>query len=151
LSLGVAAMGTAFSSGLKDNLSEKMRALLANADPATLKQMAAFSNVGGGKGTSGLTPAIVKTLPTPLRNVVVESYADALIPIFAYLVPTMLLAAVLGALFRKKELGIKAALQLLEEEEAAAGEVASAGDAAPATSVSADDAVAASPAGGAHS
>ena len=151
LSLGVAAMGTAFSSGLKDNLSEKMRALLANADPATLKQMAAFSNVGGGKGTSGLTPAIIKTLPTPLRNVVVESYADALIPIFAYLVPTMLLAAVLGALFRKKELGIKAALQLLEEEEAAAGEVASAGDAAPATSVSADDAVAASPVAGARS
>ena len=154
LSLGVAAMGTAFSSGLKDNLSEKMRALLANADPATLKQMAAFSNVGGGKGTSGLTPAIVKTLPTPLRNVVVESYADALIPIFAYLVPTMLMAAVLGALFRKKELGIKAALQLLEEEEAAAskdgaaGEVASAGDAtsaddaASAGSATADDAVA---------
>ena len=163
LSLGVAAMGTAFSSGLKDNLSEKMRALLANADPATLKQMAAFSNVGGGKGTSGLTPAIVKTLPTPLRNVVVESYADALIPIFAYLVPTMLLAAVLGALFRKKELGTKAALQLLEEEEAAAskdsaaGEVASAGDAtsagdaAPAASVSTDDAVAASPVASASS
>ena len=163
LSLGVAAMGTAFSSGLKDNLSEKMRALLANADPATLKQMAAFSNVGGGKGTSGLTPAIVKTLPTPLRNVVVESYADALIPIFAYLVPTMLMAAVLGALFRKKELGIKAALQLLEEEEAAAskdgaagevasaGEIASAGDAAPAASVTADDAVAASPVAGARS
>lgn len=161
LSLGVAAMGTAFSSGLKDNLSEKMRALLANADPATLKQMAAFSNVGGGKGTSGLTPAIVKTLPTPLRNVVVESYADALIPIFAYLVPTLLLAAVLGALFRKKELSTKAALQLLEEEEAAAskdgaalegdtsGDVASAGDAAPAASVSADDAVAASPVAGA--
>ena len=151
LSLGVAAMGTAFSSGLKDNLSEKMRALLANADPATLKQMAAFSNVGGGKGTSGLTPAIVKTLPTPLRNVVVESYADALIPIFAYLVPTLLLAAVLGALFRKKELSTKAALQLLEEEAAASeeataleggtsGDVASAGDAAPAASVSADDA-----------
>lgn len=161
LSLGVAAMGTAFSSGLKDNLGEKMRALLANADPATLKQMAAFSNVGGGKGTSGLTPAIVKTLPTPLRNVVVESYADALIPIFAYLVPTLLLAAVLGALFRKKELGIKAALQLLEEEEAAAskggaagevastGEITSAGDAAPAASVSTDDAVAASPVAGA--
>ena len=154
LSLGVAAMGTAFSSSLKDNLSEKMRALLANADPATLKQMAAFSNVGGGKGTSGLTPAIVKTLPTPLRNVVVESYADALIPIFAYLVPTLLLAAVLGALFRKKELSTKAALQLLEEEEAAAskdgaaGEVASAGDAtsaddaASAGSATADDAVA---------
>ena len=154
LSLGVAAMGTAFSSGLKDNLSEKMRALLANADPATFKQMAAFSNVGGGKGTSGLTPAIVKTLPTPLRNVVVESYADALIPIFAYLVPTLLLAAVLGALFRKKELSTKAALQLLEEEEAAAskdgaaGEVASAGDAtsaddaASAGSATADDAVA---------
>ncbi len=146
LSLGVAAMGTAFSNGLKDNLGEKMRALLAHADPATLKQMAAFSNVGGGKGSSGLTPAIVKTLPTPLRNVVVESYADALIPIFAYLVPTLLLAAVLGALFRKKELSTKAALQLLEEEEAAAskdgaaGEVASAGDAAPAASVSADDA-----------
>lgn len=163
LSLGVAAMGTAFSSGLKDNLSEKMRALLANADPATLKQMAAFSNVGGGKGTSGLTPAIVKTLPTPLRNVVVESYADALIPIFAYLVPVLLLAAVLGALFRKKELGTKAALQLLEEEEAAAskggaagevasaGEITSAGDAAPAASVSTDDAVAASPVVGAAS
>lgn len=162
LSLGVAAMGTAFSSGLKDNLSEKMRALLANADPATLKQMAAFSNVGGGKGTSGLTPAIVKTLPTPLRNVVVESYADALIPIFAYLVPTMLLAAVLGALFRKKELGIKAALQLLEEEAAASeeataleggtsGDVASAGDAASAGSATADDAAAASPAAGAAS
>lgn len=156
LSLGVAAMGTAFSSGLKDNLSEKMRALLAHADPATLKQMSAFSNVGGGKGASGLTPAIVKTLPTPLRNVVVESYADALIPIFAYLVPTLLLAAVLGAMFRKKELGTKAALQLLEEEEAAAskdgasGEVASAGDAAPAASVSAaDDAAAASPVAGA--
>ena len=163
LSLGVAAMGTAFSSGLKDNLSEKMRALLANADPATLKQMAAFSNVGGGKGTSGLTPAIVKTLPTPLRNVVVESYADALIPIFAYLVPTLLLAAVLGALFRKKELSTKAALQLLEEEEAAAseeataleggtsGDVASAGDAASAGSATADDAAAASPAAGAAS
>ena len=88
---------------------------------------------------------------------VVDSTAAALNPSFAYLVPTMLLAAVLGALFRKKELGIKAALQLLEEEEAAAskdgavGEVASAGDAAPAASVSADDAVAASPVAGAHS
>lgn len=163
LSLGAAAMGTAFSSSLKDNLSEKMRALLAHADPATLKQMAAFSNVGGGKGSSGLTPAIVKTLPTPLRNVVVESYADALIPIFAYLVPTLLLAAVLGTLFRKKELSTKAALQLLEEEEAAAskdgaagevastGEITSAGDAAPAASVSTDDAVAASPVVGAAS
>lgn len=144
LSLGVAAMGTAFSNGLKDNLSEKMRALLAHADPATLKQMAAFSNVGGGKGSSGLTPAIVKTLPTPLRNVVVESYADALIPIFAYLVPTMLLAAVLGAMFRKQELGTKAALQLLEEEEAAASKAGAAGDVASGAAVSADDAVSAS-------
>ena len=77
-SLGAAIVGSLFVSRLGD--------LLAANLPA---------GATGGTGTNSLTPAIVSSLPEGARSVIVNAYNDALTPIFLYMVPLVLVAAVL--------------------------------------------------------
>jgi EmrB/QacA subfamily drug resistance transporter len=77
-SLGSAVVGTLFTSRLVHMLHEKTAGL---------------------SGTSridanSLTPSLVNDLPTVLHNAVVSAYNDALMPVFLYLVPLMLVGFV---------------------------------------------------------
>ena len=88
-----AAVGVAlFSTIFTGRLSDRLEPLFAGA-PA------------GAEGTaSGLTPAAVQALPDPLREGVVNAFADALAPAFWYLVPLVALGFVLTLFMREVKL-----------------------------------------------
>ncbi len=50
---------------------------------------------GPADGASSLTPGLVMALPEPVRRIIVESYNEALIPIFIYMVPLAVVTAVM--------------------------------------------------------
>jgi len=77
-SLGAAIVGSLFVSRLTDILSANLPA-----------------GGTGSTGTNSLTPALVAALPDAARTVIVNAYNDALAPIFLFMVPLVLVAAVL--------------------------------------------------------
>ena len=73
--LGSAVVGAMFANRLKELIAEKMPA-----------------GAGSGSGNS-FTPNLVNSLPAPIKTAVIESYNEALIPLFLLMVPLALLAA----------------------------------------------------------
>ena len=51
-----------------------------------------------------MTPAVVRNLPEAVRGVIIGAYSDALTPVFAYMVPLILLAVVLLCFVREQPL-----------------------------------------------
>ncbi|MET1034450.1 MAG: MDR family MFS transporter [Arthrobacter sp.] len=87
--LGSAVVGTLFASRLKDLLAERLPA-------------------AGAAGTgNSFTPALVSSLPDPIRNIVVESYNEALVPLFLWMVPLAVLSAVALLFVVEKPLATK--------------------------------------------
>ncbi|PYG01889.1 Major Facilitator Superfamily protein [Georgenia satyanarayanai] len=78
--LGSALVGSIFTSRLASLLVERL--------PAE-----AVESVGG--GADSLTPAMVAGLPDAIRQPIIESYNDALTPIYLWIAPLGLIAAVL--------------------------------------------------------
>ncbi|WP_431277025.1 MDR family MFS transporter [Leifsonia poae] len=87
-SLGSAIVGSLFVARLTELLADRM--------PAGASASSGSSN--------SFTPAIVKALPGPVRDVIVGSYNDALTPVFLYMVPLVLVAVVLLCLVKEKPL-----------------------------------------------
>jgi predicted MFS family arabinose efflux permease len=73
--LGSAVVGALFTARLGTLLDERLHAAGAELDPQSL------------------TPALVRALPDGVRQAVVGAYNDALTPVFALLVPVVLVAA----------------------------------------------------------
>lgn len=88
--LGAAVVGSIFSSRLMAHASENLAAL---GDAA--------SDAGS---ANSFTPAVVHQLPEPVRDAVVLSYNQALIPIYLWLIPLMIIAAVLLMFVKEKAL-----------------------------------------------
>lgn len=86
-SLGAAVVGSVFASRLTELLAEKLPA-----------------GTGSDGGTHSITPAIVSALPDAIRIPIIESYNEALIPIFIYMVPLALIAVVLLCFIPEKPL-----------------------------------------------
>ena len=78
-SLGSAVVGSLFVSRLTTLLAER----LPSAGSAAAGSSDSF------------TPDAVKALPEALRTVIVGAYNDALVPVFLYMVPAMVIAAIL--------------------------------------------------------
>src|SRR5690606_2336232 len=92
--LGSAVVGAMFSARLASLLTERLPGGLGNGD-----------------GAASLTPELVASLPAALHDPVVQSYNDALIPLFLVMVPLALVAAVALAFVEEKPLAT-----VLEEE-----------------------------------
>lgn len=89
-SLGSSVIGVLFATRLGDLLTTRL------------------PEAGGtGSDASSLTPAVVSQLPDQLRGVVVESYNEALVPLFLWLVPIVLIATVLLFFLEEKPLATK--------------------------------------------
>jgi EmrB/QacA subfamily drug resistance transporter len=86
--LGVAIFGTIFTNRLAENLTEVFSSAGAGPEEA-------------GRATATLDPAVMKTLPEPVQQGIIDAYADSLAPVFWYLIP-FLIAAFLLALFIKE-------------------------------------------------
>jgi EmrB/QacA subfamily drug resistance transporter len=87
-SLGSAIVGSLFVARLTELLADRM--------PAGASAASGSSN--------SFTPAIVKALPAPVRDVIVGAYNDALTPVFLYMVPLILVAVVLLCFVKEKPL-----------------------------------------------
>ena len=87
-SLGVAVFGTIFTTRLTENLKDVFAGAGATAEEA-------------GNATATLDPQTLSQLPDAIRDGVVTAYADALAPVFWYLLPFIAIAFILS-LFLKQ-------------------------------------------------
>ena len=123
-SLGVAVFGTIFTTRLTDNLTDVFTSAGASAGDAAT-------------ATATIDPQTLNALPDELRLGVVAAYADALAPVFWYLLPFIGIAFVLslflkqiplsdvaGLVARGEAIGGEEAEKLEAEQRAAAAEVA---------------------------
>ena len=72
-----------------------------------------------GQDTSSLTPALVGQLPAALHDAVASSYADALLPIFGWMIPLFVATAVIALLLPEVPLSRKTGMEQVAEAEAA--------------------------------
>jgi hypothetical protein len=114
-SLGVAVFGTIFTTRLTDNLTAVFAGAGASASDAA-------------NSTATLDPQTLGQLPDVLRDGVVTAYADALAPVFWYLLPFIGLAFVLSLFLKQIKLSDVAGL--VARGEAIGGEEAEALEAA---------------------
>ena len=115
VSLGASLIGAAFSSGLTSNLADRIGALARSSDPAVTAALAQFQ----GQDTSSLTPALVNQLPAALHDAVANSYADALLPIFGWMIPLFVATAGVALLLPEVPLSRKTGMEQVAEAEAA--------------------------------
>jgi MFS family permease len=87
-SLGVAVFGTIFTTRLTENLNNVFTG-------------AGLSSADAGDATATLDPQTLAELPDPIRDGIVAAYADALAPVFWYLLPFIGISFVLS-LFLKQ-------------------------------------------------
>ena len=86
-SLGAAVVGSLFVARLTTLIAERLPA-----------------SAGASGSSKSLTPMLINSLPSPIRLIIVQSYNDALVPIFVFMVPLGLLAALLLAFVRETPL-----------------------------------------------
>lgn len=114
-SLGVAVFGTLFTTRLTENLTEVFASAGASADQAA-------------NATATIDPQTLNALPDALREGVVTAYADALAPVFWYLLPFVAIAFVLSLFL--KQIPLSDVAGLVARGEAIGGEEAEALEAA---------------------
>lgn len=86
-SLGAALVGSLFVNNLKNLFAERFPDVTAI-----------------GVGQNSLTPGIVRSLPDSAREVVINSYNDAMTPVFLYMVPFIVVSLVVLLFIREKPL-----------------------------------------------
>ncbi|MEV7960720.1 MDR family MFS transporter [Oerskovia paurometabola] len=85
--LGSAVVGSVFIARLTTLLAEKFP-----------------QGTGSAGGTGSLTPDLVQSLPDGVRALVIESYNEALVPLFLYMVPLAVIAAIALCFVHEKPL-----------------------------------------------
>jgi EmrB/QacA subfamily drug resistance transporter len=98
-SIGTAVVGSLFVARLTDLLTER---LPAGADAAA-------------GGSNSFTPEAVRNLPDAIRDVIVGAYNDALAPVFLYMVPLVVGAAILLLFIKEKPLATTIERDILPE------------------------------------
>jgi EmrB/QacA subfamily drug resistance transporter len=107
--LGVAVFGTIFTSRLSASLSSTFSDFGATPGEAE-------------KSTASLDPQLLSSLPTQLRDAVVNAYAESLAPVFWYLIPFLVIALLLALTL--KEIPLSDTAGLVARGEAIGGEEA---------------------------
>jgi len=87
-SLGVAVFGTIFTTRLTENLTGVFTGAGASAEEASA-------------ATSTIDPQVLNALPDEIREGVVTAYADALAPVFWYLLPFIAIALLLSIFLKQ--------------------------------------------------
>lgn len=115
VSLGASLIGAAFSSNLTSSLADRIGALASGSGPEARASLAQF----GDADTSSLTPALVNRLPAALHDAVAGAYADALLPIFGWMIPLFVLTSIIALLLPEVPLSRKTGMEQIAEAEQA--------------------------------
>lgn len=105
--VGVAVFSTIFTGRLGDNLVE----VAATVPPEQAAQL----------DPTGVTPAGVAVLPEPLKQGVIDAFADSLAPAFWYLVPLLVIGFLLTLFLKEVKLSNEAGMVARGEAVAAGG------------------------------
>ncbi|MER2135123.1 MAG: MDR family MFS transporter [Arthrobacter sp.] len=105
-SLGVAIFGAMFTTRLSENLMGVFEG-------------AGFDAAAAGEATATLQPSAMAALPEPVRDGIVNAYAESLAPVFWYLVPFLALALILA--FFLKEIPLSDVAGMVARGEAVGG------------------------------
>lgn len=99
--LGASIVGSVFVHNLQNNMAENLPAAFAKMGDqgAELAQKFAQSD-----GSNRLTPQAVVNLPEPVRDAVLMSYNDGLVPIFLFMVPLAIVAGLVLFGVRREQL-----------------------------------------------
>ncbi|MGW9113464.1 MDR family MFS transporter [Microbacterium sp. NPDC055683] len=108
-SLGTAVFGTLFTTRLSENLMSVFTGAGATAEDAAAS-------------TATIDPATLNALPDDVRDGIVTAYADALAPVFWYLIPFVALALILSLFL--KQIPLQDQAGLVARGEAISGEEA---------------------------
>lgn len=98
--VGSAVVGSIFATRLTSMLTEKLSGS-GGADAAG--------------STKSLTPALVNELPDAIRTLIVESYNEALLPIYLFLVPLAVVALFVLCFVKEKKLATNVELEIPAE------------------------------------
>ncbi|MCI1749366.1 MAG: MFS transporter [Acidipropionibacterium sp.] len=98
--VGSAVVGSIFAINLKNLITDKMSGM---------------PGAGAGSGVKSLTPAIVDGLPEPIRKLIIESYNEALLPIYLFLVPLAVLAVIVLCFVKEKRLATEVEREVTAE------------------------------------
>lgn len=107
--VGTAVFGTIFATRLTQNLHAVFQTAGLDASQAS-------------QATATIDPAALSALPQPVRDGVVSAYAEALAPVFWYVLPFLVVALVLSVFLKQIPLGRESGL--VARGEAVAGEEA---------------------------
>lgn len=97
-SLGSAIVGSLFVARLTDLLTDRLP-----------------GGAAAGGGSNSFTPDVVRDLPAAVRDIIIGSYNDALTPVFLYLVPLVVVAAILLCFVQEKPLATTIERDILPE------------------------------------
>ncbi len=100
--LGSAIVGSLFVSRLSDLMDERVPAAAAAMGPEGSAIAETFS--GGDNAANSMSPEVLGELPEALQRAIVGSYNDALVPIYHFVVPLVLVATVLLVFLREDTL-----------------------------------------------
>lgn len=112
VSMGTAIVGAVFAARLQDGVSAGFQSLLSASDQEVQSVLAQVS--GSGLNVDNLTPALLTQLPQVVREMIVGAYADALTPIFAWMVPVMVLTGLISLALPQLDLSNKSALEQIQ-------------------------------------
>ena len=115
VSLGASLIGAAFSSNLTSSLADRIGALASGSGPEARASLAQF----GDADASSFTPALVNRLPAALHDAVAGAYADALLPIFGWMIPLFVLTSIIALLLPEVPLSRKTGTEQIAEAERA--------------------------------
>jgi EmrB/QacA subfamily drug resistance transporter len=107
--VGTATAANSFFREIGVCLGSAVVGALFTARLSTLLDVRVPSAAGSGLDTQSLTPEAVRALPEEVRAAVASAYNDALTPVFALLVPVVLLAVVALLLLREVPLATRVA------------------------------------------
>lgn len=99
--IGISVVGTLFTN--------RLQSLLAN-------NLSKFQ--GDTINTEAITPALVKTMPQEIQDSIIASYADALTPIFLWIVPVFIVGFLIAFFLKEIPLEQKSPQQRIMEEDA---------------------------------
>ena len=99
-SIGSAIVGSQFATNLTNLLTDRLPAGAAS---------------GGAGNANSFTPNLVRGLPDQIREIIVGAYNDALTPVFLYMLPLAVVAAIVLAFIKHKPLATSIAGEVVIE------------------------------------
>ena len=103
--IGASLAGSLFIHNMQNEMADKLPGAIKSMGPEGAQYAEKFNGAGGGgAGANSLTPELVANLPGPIRDAILDSYNDGLMPVLRLMVPLVILALLVMLPLREDKL-----------------------------------------------